>query len=366
LRKTVRRRGADPDFLAASLSLVDGNRSKNCAIAQFTIYAINMESNVLLFVVLSLVVASIWGWTCVVRRAIAGLEPLTSTPTRAVPWTAVDIFFCIAMFVLLQMAGGTIVRGGFDLEPNTSLTQMPLNARALLMLAGSIAGLLAMVLSALTIMLHTRATWRDLGVDTRYFAKDLRIGLIAFVLLAPPVYALQVLLVQWFPSEHPLVNLLRERPDPLFLGISAFVAVIVAPLTEEYFFRVLFQGWLHRVNSNSEVLTSWFYVTPKQIQPEGRGLLSEPVQEHFLTGERNSEVSDVAALGIWPIFASAIFFSLMHTSHGPDPIPLFLLAVGLGYLYRQTRRVLPCIVVHLLLNVCSLAALILAIQESST
>jgi membrane protease YdiL (CAAX protease family) len=34
-----------------------------------------------------------------------------------------------------------------------------------------------------------------------------------------------------------------------------------------------------------------------------------------------------------------------------------LFAVGLGYLYRQTHRILPSVVVHLLLNACSLAAL---------
>jgi membrane protease YdiL (CAAX protease family) len=43
----------------------------------------------------------------------------------------------------------------------------------------------------------------------------------------------------------------------------------------------------------------------------------------------------------------------------PDPIPLFVLALGLGYLYRQTHRILPCIVVHLLLNACSLTAYVL-------
>ena len=33
---------------------------------------------------------------------------------------------------------------------------------------------------------------------------------------------------------------------------------------------------------------------------------------------------------------------------------VFLLALGLGYMYQQTHRVLPCIAVHMLLNSCSL------------
>jgi hypothetical protein len=33
---------------------------------------------------------------------------------------------------------------------------------------------------------------------------------------------------------------------------------------------------------------------------------------------------------------------------------LFFLALGLGYVYRQTHRILPGIVVHFLLNACSM------------
>jgi membrane protease YdiL (CAAX protease family) len=50
-------------------------------------------------------------------------------------------------------------------------------------------------------------------------------------------------------------------------------------------------------------------------------------------------------------------FAGAHWSHGPDPIPLFFFALVLGYLYQRTRRILPCVVVHFLLNSCSLAAL---------
>jgi membrane protease YdiL (CAAX protease family) len=53
----------------------------------------------------------------------------------------------------------------------------------------------------------------------------------------------------------------------------------------------------------------------------------------------------------------------MHAAHGPDPIPLFVLALGLGYLYRQTHRILPCIVVHFLLNLLTMAALAMELWD---
>jgi membrane protease YdiL (CAAX protease family) len=58
------------------------------------------------------------------------------------------------------------------------------------------------------------------------------------------------------------------------------------------------------------------------------------------------------------VLLSAALFAGLHWSHGPDPIPLFVLAVGLGYLYQQTHRFLPCVVVHFLLNGCTMAILL--------
>ena len=56
---------------------------------------------------------------------------------------------------------------------------------------------------------------------------------------------------------------------------------------------------------------------------------------------------------------SAFVFAILHWGHGPDPIPLFFLALGLGYLYHRTHRIIPCIVVHFLVNGLSMLALLL-------
>ena len=47
-------------------------------------------------------------------------------------------------------------------------------------------------------------------------------------------------------------------------------------------------------------------------------------------------------------------FASMHIGHGPAPIPLFFLGIGLGYTYQRTHRVLPCIVTHALFNALNL------------
>jgi membrane protease YdiL (CAAX protease family) len=52
----------------------------------------------------------------------------------------------------------------------------------------------------------------------------------------------------------------------------------------------------------------------------------------------------------WPIIISSFAFAMAHFGHGTDPIPLFLVALGLGWLYQRTHRLWPCVVVHMALN----------------
>ena len=43
--------------------------------------------------------------------------------------------------------------------------------------------------------------------------------------------------------------------------------------------------------------------------------------------------------------------------YAPDPIPLFFLALVLGYLYRRTHRLAPSLVLHMAFNATSIALL---------
>jgi membrane protease YdiL (CAAX protease family) len=58
-----------------------------------------------------------------------------------------------------------------------------------------------------------------------------------------------------------------------------------------------------------------------------------------------------------PMLVSSTIFALAHYGHGPDPIPLFLLAMILGYLYQRTHRIWPSMVLHFTVNFVSMAML---------
>ncbi|MCH8047083.1 MAG: CPBP family intramembrane metalloprotease, partial [Planctomycetes bacterium] len=64
-----------------------------------------------------------------------------------------------------------------------------------------------------------------------------------------------------------------------------------------------------------------------------------------------------------PICISSLIFAMLHIGQGAAPIPLFVLALGLGYLYWRTGQLLPCIIVHMLLNGTSMALLWLSIYS---
>jgi membrane protease YdiL (CAAX protease family) len=61
--------------------------------------------------------------------------------------------------------------------------------------------------------------------------------------------------------------------------------------------------------------------------------------------------------GWFPIVISSVAFGLAHFGYGPEPVPLLLLGLVLGYLYQRTHRIVPCIVAHALFNLFTMIIL---------
>jgi membrane protease YdiL (CAAX protease family) len=87
--------------------------------------------------------------------------------------------------------------------------------------------------------------------------------------------------------------------------------------------------------------------TPAPITPEQQAL----AEQHRRDWQNKNAV--LAILG------SAMLFAVVHSNVWPSPIPLFVLAVGLGYLAYRTQSLLAGVVVHALFN--TVAAMALAV-----
>lgn len=320
----------------------------------------------ILFLVPSLIL-----WTAALRNWTSG-NALKASESRPVPWGVVDLAIAMGIWLMGAVVGAFLTRLVAQIPSGTRIESLDPSEEIAFLGINGLATLGVCVLIAAILFVRHQATFADLGWNFRFFATDLVLGLKAFVMLAPVVYGIQMVLTRLVvESKHPLIEMLKKDSDAGIFLVAGFAAVIVAPIAEEFLFRVLLQGWLERLFSgreSNETLVFGGYqqppapsveiLPPNVAQPDDKLDPANPYRSP-------SEVKDVPVAEsagnvrrqLIPILVSSFFFALSHWSHGPDPIPLFVFAMGLGYLYQRTHRIVPCIFLHLLLNACSLAAL---------
>jgi membrane protease YdiL (CAAX protease family) len=205
---------------------------------------------------------------------------------------------------------------------------------------------------------------------------------------------------------HPLAQSLKEK-DLLVLVQAFTVGVVLAPVFEEFFFRLLLLGWL----DSSE--RRWRRRCGRALGALPRGLLPIVLSAlpfaalHFRAESAEADESSLALslciAGLANLFTLFFAVVLVHRHTGAtaqdfgwdgarlgedfrtgvaaffaitlpiyalqmglalyilpksiasDPITLFFFAIALGLLYYRTHRIVPSIVLHALLNASSLA-----------
>jgi len=212
------------------------------------------------------------------------------------------------------------------------------------------------------------------------------------------------------PSEtvHPVAQLLHTQRPALVL-LALFAAVVAAPISEEYVFRLLLQGWvesacrrLGRAHSASAILS------PTAVSIAVSSLVFAAVHLRFAAPKRPADtlalllvarlLVNTGALGLIVVLAGlrrelrlkilgivprrlgydvllglgawlvvtppvyCLFWALLPivpAGIAPDPVPLLLLAIVLGLLYARTRRIVAPIVAHMAFNATTLAMALL-------
>jgi membrane protease YdiL (CAAX protease family) len=293
----------------------------------------------------------LWGW--IATRLWRRQTLLPYEPRRPVPWGAIDLVVVIGAFIFLQglCLGVAVKWSGVEMPSNW--TNLDPRARFVLLSGNLVATVLTLLAAALILPWQSGASRRDLGINLNRVPHDLRCGAIAFLAAAPAVFGLQRLITQWIPYQHQLVTAVQEKNDTAMWIVAALSAVLVAPVFEELFFRVLLQGWLEKIELSLVARTD----------QSGEGQIQTVDAEQPAASE--STAADVPmglfglSQGMLPIVVSSTLFALMHWGQGGAPIPLFVLALVLGFLYQRTHRILPSLTVHMLLNSVSLAVFFL-------
>jgi len=201
-------------------------------------------------------------------------------------------------------------------------------------------------------------------------------------------------------AVHPLARVLLESPSAWAIVACVLTAVVVAPIIEEFLFRLILQGWLEAVErrlrrqiprlrslaagvlpvaSASLLFAAMHFRLPSpRLDVDAQVfLLCVLATANLLTASsvlcwvRFAAGATLGDLGIvpgrlWadiqlgmlaflaitvPVYVLLFMVrSLLPENTAADPIPLFLLAAVLGGLYYRTHRIVPAIVLHMAFN----------------
>jgi membrane protease YdiL (CAAX protease family) len=205
-------------------------------------------NTVALFVILLVIGSSITLWAHSFQRLRLGQPLLQREIYSPRPWGLLDLLLAVAFQWFPIYVVGPLLQDAGNLDLGRPLEQLNGEQRVIYMIASTGVSFASWVITVCWLQVRHRCTSADLGIQWRRLPSDLRLGLIAFVMLAPIVYLIQAVLVNVVESKHPLIELLRADPNPWLLVLCSVAAVIVAPLGEETFFRLLLQGWLERLS----------------------------------------------------------------------------------------------------------------------
>jgi membrane protease YdiL (CAAX protease family) len=209
----------------------------------------------------------------------------------------------------------------------------------------------------------------QLGLTTRRLGRNLLVGLVGALVLVPAVFAVYYLVLAVYRAlgagpaeEHPLTQVAQLGLSPVEWGLLVLSAVIAAPVLEELVFRGMLQPWFatRRAGGLAAMVLAFLLALAMRHNdieaalPRGpRAVLVECVPAFFVLA-----LAPVFLLVWWrsrtpagpAIFGTAVLFAAFHSSVWPSPVPLLLLALGLGYLAYRAQSLAAPMLIHALFN----------------
>ncbi len=334
-------------------------------------------------------VGGIGSWIYFGSRIKAHLPLLRIEPWTPRAWGLMDIGIVLVSILLGQglfAAVGVRLLGIDAGELQAGEAGIPIG----LALWAGVGNVFAMLIATLLITLRLGVTAQHVGFDFQQLKLRSMQGILVGLATLPFIYILMVLVSAGFQTEysHPLIEEMSQR-GTLSVYLMGFVtAAVIAPVTEEFLFRVVIQGWLQSLPFKSalaNILGSW-RAEPSNAIAVAQGEVPEQnlaAPSSVSDGEWSREwtepnrdsnepidsVQPDASAGaeqefkppVWPSILSGILFGLAHWAYGLSFVPLIALGIILGLVYRATHSIWPCIVIHGMLNATSMGLLGLSI-----
>ncbi len=280
---------------------------------------------------LALLLAALATWAWAAWRMRQHRAPVPYEGHRTVPWNGWDVATVLVSLCAVLILGEIITLRVFGVGVPQS-GEIPDEILGQLVVAQSVAELVAMVGAIWLLVRRSGADWSDLGFDFRQVRGDLVMGLVGFLAIGGPVHLLYGMIQSKEPQLHPLIKLAMRQPS-LLVADRSVRAVFVRRLSRSFSFASC-------CKAGSAAASEW--------PPTSRGVVPLAADRHAADRDQLRVVRHGAHAGQWPA-----------------PVPLFLLALVLGYLYHQTHRLLPSLVVHVLFNGTTFLSLCWLIQSGA-
>ena len=303
---------------------------------------------------------------CVARRGWAALFP-PPLRDRFVRWGFAEIILAfvllvagpILMYRILSACG--LFRSLFGRDPDPTDLQSGPTLRCLIAWVSTLALPVNIVGALALVRFVTGARLRHLGIRLRRVLPGIAAGFIAWLLVTPAVFglhigvvALQQRLLHWPPTRHPLEQLLEINLLPVEWLLVVLQAVVLAPIWEELLFRGLLlprlakHAWGGHAAWAAAAVLAGMPLIKQMTLPSLLPLLFALAL--WIAGAL-ATAGEAGPYWKWrAILGSSALFSLLHASAWPAPVPLFPLAVALGWLAYRTRGIIAPIVLHALFN----------------
>ena len=302
---------------------------------------------------IAVVFASLSFWYVAINRLIRKQELIPYRRSECV-LGFIDLVAVCVCWLGAQVATGSVL-GAVAGPEALKLSEEELFAEhgGLLLYSNAVLGIASLIACGTYLVLRYRTT-NSFGLRLGQLRQQVGYGVVVFTMLVPIVLLIQFLLSLLVKYDHPVLSVLTENPSFVSIFGCWAATVLAAPFVEEFLFRGVFQHWLERLSVSK--------FTDDQILVGGSSLLAGNAFDNSPTlgakGEAIGAKDEVDTVqpkfAYWPILVSSSCFALVHWGHGLAPIPLFVLAIGLGYLFRQTGSLIACVTVHFLLNFYSM------------
>ena len=295
-----------------------------------------------------------------------------------VPWGGVEVIFAFVVIALLLPFFTVQLLEGFGFYPAVYGPDFPASdakggdpgqvkeANTLRMLWANLFALPAM----LGLLWLTRAGYsrRPEFVGRGSLAGKVWLAVAAWFAVTPVVLVLNAVVnavsqsLGVPPEEHALTKL-GHRP-PVDQVIFALEACIDAPLREEILFRGILLPWCvgrTRIpGAGVSAVTAWrpWFVMVAAVAFAavfGQGNVAPLVFALLLAAGLAAVwfLKRTGARRARAVYATAAFFAVVHSSVWPNPVPLFVLGLALGWLAARTNGILVPVIVHGLFNAVS-------------